>query len=237
MRFDAASNPYARAINTAAEAGVDERAAFIMRTYVHLAGAIFAFVALETALFFTGIAQALVPYMLGRGSWGIVLIAFIGVSWLADRWARNTTSLPMQYAGLGTYVLAQAVIFLPLMAIALQYDPNAIPTAALVTLVLFGGLTGIVFLTKRDFSFMRGILGVLALASLGVIACSLIFGFSLGVFFAGAMVALAGGYILYNTSNVLHHYRTDQHVSAALTLFADVALMFWYVLRIFMSRR
>lgn len=237
MRFDAASNPYARAINTAAEAGVDERAAFIMRTYVHLAGAIFAFVALETALFFTGIAQALVPYMLGRGSWLMVMAAFIGVSWLADRWARNTTSLAMQYVGLGTYVLAQAVIFLPLMAIALQYDPNAIPTAALVTLVLFGGLTGIVFLTKRDFSFMRGILGVLALASLGVIACSLIFGFSLGVFFAGAMVALAGGYILYNTSNVLHHYRTDQHVSAALTLFADVALMFWYVLRIFMSRR
>src|SRR5690606_4432764 len=114
---------------------------------------------------------------------------------------------------------------------------SAIPTAALVTLVLFGGLTGIVFLTRKDFSFMRGILGVLALAALGVIVCSWIFGFSLGVFFAGAMVALAGGYILYNTSNVLHHYRTDQHVSAALTLFADVALMFWWVLRIFMSRR
>ncbi len=237
MRFDAAENPYTRPINTAAEAGVDERAAFIMRTYMHLAGAIFAFVALETALFFTGIAQALVPYMVGRGSWAVVLFAFIGVSWIADRWARNATSLPMQYAGLGLFVAAEAVIFLPLIAIALQIDPSAIPTAALVTLVLFGGLTGIVFLTRKDFSFMRGVLGVLALAAFGVIICSMIFGFSLGVVFSGAMVALAGGYILYNTSNVLHHYRTDQHVSAALALFADVALMFWYVLRIFMSRR
>lgn len=237
MRFDAASNPYTRAINIAAEAGVEERAAFIMRTYMHLAGAIFAFVVLETALFFTGIAQALVPYMVGRGSWAIVLFAFIGVSWIADRWARSATSLPMQYAGLGLFVVAEAIIFLPMIAIALQFDPNAIPTAALVTLVLFGGLTGIVFLTRKDFSFMRGILGVLALAALGLIVCSMIFGFSLGVLFSGAMVALAGGYILYNTSNVLHHYRTDQHVAAALTLFADVALMFWYVLRIFMDRR
>jgi len=35
---------------------------------------------------------------------------------------------------------------------------------------------------------------------------------------------------------VLHHYRTDQHVAAALALFAAVALMFWFIVRIFMSR-
>lgn len=240
MQFDGNpyANPYARSISTVADVGVDERAAFIMKTYLHLVGAIFAFVALEAVLFVSGVAERLVPLMLGgRGAWAIVLGAFIGVSWIADRWARNTTSLGMQYLGLGLYVLAEAVVFLPLIAIALVYAPDAIPSAALVTLVLFGGLTGIVFLTRKDFSFLRGILGIAALAALAIIGCSLIFGFSLGVLFSGAMVALAGGYILYNTSNVLHHYRTDQYVSAALTLFADVALMFWYVLRIFLSRR
>ena len=117
------------------------------------------------------------------------------------------------------------------------YDPSAIPTAGLVTLVLFGGLTGIVFLTRHDFSFMRGILGIAGLAALGVIVASALFGFSLGVFFSGAMVLLAGGYILYYTSNVLHHYRVDQHVAASLALFSSVALLFWYVLQLFMSRR
>lgn len=224
---------------TAAQASVDDRAGFIVRTYLHLVGAIFAFVFLEAGLFLSGIAQRVSEtiFMTGRMGWIVVLLAFIGVSWLADRWARSDTSAGMQYAGLGLYVVAEAVIFMPLLWIAGQYDPSAIPTAGLVTLVLFGGLTGIVFLTRRDFSFLRGILGVAALGALGVIIASAIFGFSLGVFFSGAMVVLAGGYILYYTSNVLHHYRTHQHVAAALALFSAVALLFWYVLRLFLAAR
>ena len=45
------------------------------------------------------------------------------------------------------------------------------------------------------------------------------------------------GYILYYTSNILHQYRTDQYVAAALALFASVALLFWYVIQIFMASR
>jgi FtsH-binding integral membrane protein len=60
-------------------------------------------------------------------------------------------------------------------------------------------------------------------------------GFSLGIFFMGAMVAFAAAYILYDTSNVMKHYRTDQHVAASLALFASVALMFWYMLQLLMS--
>jgi FtsH-binding integral membrane protein len=52
--------------------------------------------------------------------------------------------------------------------------------------------------------------------------------------FCYAMVALASAAIIYNTSNVLHRYRTDQHVAAALALFAAVALLFWYILTIIM---
>lgn len=222
----------------AADASVDERAAFIMKTYAHLVGAVFAFVGIETALVLSGVAESVGMRMMGGGmSWLIVLGLFIGVNWLADRWARNATSKPMQYMGLALGVAAWSVIFMPITYIASQYYPKAIPSAALVTVVLFAGLTGIVFLTRKDFSFMRGILGVATLGAFAVIFASLLFGFDLGVLFAGAMVVLAGGYILYNTSNVLHHYRTDQYVSAALTLFADVALLFWYVLQIFMSRR
>ena len=62
------------------------------------------------------------------------------------------------------------------------------------------------------------------------------FGFELGTWFSVAMVAFAGAAILYDTSNVLHHYPEDRYVAGALQLFASVALMFWYVLRLFMSR-
>ncbi|HJL16080.1 MAG TPA: Bax inhibitor-1 family protein [Sandaracinaceae bacterium LLY-WYZ-13_1] len=235
MAFGAAAtetNPY-----SAARASVDERAAFIMKTYLHLVGAVFAFVAIETGLVMSGVAAKIAPFMMGRASWFVVLLLFIGVNWVADRWARNATSKPMQYLGLALGVGAWSVMFMPLIVIATMFSPEAIPSAALVTVVLFAGLTGIVFITRKDFSFMRGILGVASLGALAIIGASLLFGFSLGVLFSGAMVVLAGGYILYNTSNVLHYYRTDQYVSAALTLFADVALLFWYVLQIFMSRR
>jgi FtsH-binding integral membrane protein len=70
---------------------------------------------------------------------------------------------------------------------------------------------------------------------LGVIVASLLFGFSLGIFFAGLMIAYAAGAILYNTSNVLHHYRPEQHVAASLALFASVALLFWYVVQLVLA--
>ncbi len=72
--------------------------------------------------------------------------------------------------------------------------------------------------------------------AMGVIIVSLIFGFNLGTLFAGAMAIFASVAILYNTSNIIHHHRTDQYVGAALSLFAGVALLFWYILRIFMNR-
>jgi FtsH-binding integral membrane protein len=84
---------------------------------------------------------------------------------------------------------------------------------------------------------------VLASLALGVAIAAavrpngIVGGFGQGLGFAVGMVALACGFIIYNTSNIMHHYATDQHVSAALELFASVALLFWYVLRIFMSVR
>jgi hypothetical protein len=51
------------------------------------------------------------------------------------------------------------------------------------------------------------------------------------------MVGVAGAAILYDTSAVIHDYPEDRYVAASLQLFASVALMFWYVLQLFTSRR
>ena len=70
---------------------------------------------------------------------------------------------------------------------------------------------------------------------LGLIVISIFTGFNLGLWFSGFMVAFAAGAILYTTSNILHHYGTEDHVAAALALFASVAMLFWYVLRILLA--
>jgi len=113
----------------------------------------------------------------------------------------------------------------------------SLPALPLLLFFGFAGLTLIVLLTRKDFSFLRGILWWGGIVALVLIVAGTIFGFQLGTYFSVAMVALAGGAILYDTSNVLHHYPEDRYVGAALELFASVAMMLWYVLRLFMSRR
>ncbi len=232
---------YGASYAVAARAPADARVAFIQKTYGHLAGAILAFIGLETVLLhLPGIEQHFIIPML-RGSWLFVLFAFMAVGWIAERWARSDAAPGLQYLGLALYVVAEAVIFLPLLYLAAYRtgDPNVIPVAGILTLAIFGGLTLAVFITGRDFSFLRTALSVGGAVALGIIITSLLFGFSLGLIFCYAMVALMSGYILYYTSNVLYHYRTDQHVAAALALFASIATLFWYVLQITMlsSRR
>lgn len=223
-----------------ANAGLAARATFIEKTYLHLAGAIAAFVALEFALLSSDAAREFaMNSMIGsRFSWLIVLGAFMGISYVAERWARSATSKGMQYAGLGLYVVGEAVIFMPLLMIAQFYSGPENPiifTAGVSTLAIFAALTGIVLYTKKDFSWMRGALGIAGFAAMGLIVASLAFGFSLGIFFTVAMIAFAACYILYDTSNILHHYRTDQYVAASLGLFASVALLFWYVVRLLIA--
>ena len=181
------------------------RVDFIRRTYQHLAWAVLGFIVVEALLLQWSGAQVLVRTMTGGYSWFIVLAAFMGVSWLAEKWARSEASPQMQYAGLALFVVAEAIIFLPLLYIAAYFSsPNVIPTAGIVTALLFGGLTYIAFTTRRDFSFLGNILSLGGFVALGVIVASMLFGLNLGVFFAGLMVAYAGAAILYNTSNIMH---------------------------------
>ncbi len=225
--------------NSAAEALPEERAGFIRKTYLHLAAAILAFVALEAFLFVSGAAYTIMSTLRlgGSMSWLIVLGAFMGVSYLANSWANSNTSKPMQYLGLALYIVAEAIIFVPMMFMAASFGGgDVIAKAGIVTLGLFLGITSVVFLTRTDFSFLGPIIAIGGFVALGFIVASILFGFSLGSLFAFVMVAFAGTAILYETSNVLHRYHPTQHVAASLTLFAAIALLFWYILSIFSSR-
>lgn len=222
--------------STAERDYVEERARFLTRTYNHLFGAMAAFAAIEAALFATGLAPVIAGALLGT-SWLLVLGGFVVVSWLASRVAHRAESKLAQYAALGGFVVAEAILFVPLLVLANHFAPGAIASAGLVTIVGFAALTGVVLWSRRDFSFLGTLLtwgGVMALVAIGA---AVVFGFQLGTLFSVAMVGLAGGAILYDTSNVLHHYPEDRYVAASLELFASVALLFWYVLRLFVAAR
>lgn len=217
-------------------AAVDERAAFLQKTYLHLLGALLVFAAIDALIISVFHDQLLVwvPQITGGFNWLLVLGGFMVISWFADKWAHSGASRQTQYAGLATYVVAEALIFVPLLFIANEYFPGVIESAGLVTLIVFGGLTIACFLTRTDFSFLRWGLAASCVVALALIVGSFVFGFSLGIWFSVAMVAVACASILYNTSNVLHHYNTSQHVAASLSLFASIALLLWYVIQIFM---
>ena len=186
-------------------------------------------------MFGSGAAETIAQTLLG-GSWLLVLGAFMIVGWIASSVASSSASRGAQYAALAGYVVAEAIIFVPMLYLAEQTAAGVIQSAALVAVMGFAGLTAIVFITRTDFSFLRGMLmwgGVLALVA---IVGAVLFGFHLGTWFSVAMVGFAGAAILYDTSNVMLHYPEDRYVAASLSLFASVALLFWYVLQLFMSR-
>ena len=107
----------------------------------------------------------------------------------------------------------------------------------MLTGIAFVGLTGIVFTTGRDFGFLGKFLALAGIGALLMIVAAVLFGFELRTWFSIVMVIVACGAILRDTSNVIHRYPENAHVSAALELFASFALLLWYVLRLFMRRR
>lgn len=218
-----------------AERSVETRSNFIWRTYGHVAAAILLFAGIETYLFDSGLAQPLAQSMLNL-NWLLILGGFMIVGWLATHVAHTVQSKPLQYVALVGFVVAEAIIFVPLLAVAIALQPGIVESAVGVTLLGTAGLTAVALITRKDFSFLRGVLvwgGILAL--IGIVA-SVLFGFEMGTWFSVAMIGFAGAAVLYDTSNILHHYPEDRYVAAALQLFASVALMFWYVLRLFLSR-
>lgn len=219
------------------------RADFIIKTYLHLFGAILLFTGIEIFIFKSGLDKTITEALSGV-SWLVVLGGFVVVSWLASRTAHMAQSMAMQYVALIGFVLAEAIIFVPLLYIANEASSakfnspdNIIGSAALVTLVGFCGLTFVAFGTRKDFSFLGGLLRWVGIVAIMSIVGSVVFDFNLGTWFCIAMIVFAGAAILYDTSNIIRHYPQDRYVGAALELFASVALMFWYVLRLFIASR
>lgn len=215
-----------------------EKANFYKKTYLHVALSILAFIGVETILL-NIVPPQLIAMMFGqRYIWLLIIGVFWLASILASKWSLSQ-SKSTQYLGLGFYILLEAVIFMPLLFIAVNMTggTEVIFQAATLTVAMFAGISGVAFTSKRDFSFLRNIIIIGGFISIGLIVAGMIFGFNLGLWFSVGMVILALATILYQTSKLKDSYGTNQYVGAALQLFASIMLLFWYILSILMSRR
>jgi len=223
---------------TVAESPATERAAFLRKTYGLVALAIAAFVGLEAILLSLPGVEALVQkfFFASRIGWFGVMVVFMAGSYAAQYMAANPSSTGLQYAGLSLMVVLQSLIFLPLLFIASKYFGfEVIAKAAIITGVVFGGLTATVLLTGRDFSFLGGAVAVMSFGALAIMVVSMFMGGGLGIWFAFLMVAIMSAAILYQTSVIQTQYPTTMYVAAAVALFASIMTLFWYVLQIVMS--
>lgn len=217
-----------------ADASVDVRFDYMKRTYGYLMAGIAAFVGLEIFLFTTGIAEAIAEFVFGT-SWLLILGAFMLANWLATTWVFKASSKTGQLGAYGVIILAQALIFTPMLYIAFESVPGAVGQAAAISTVGFVGLSGVAITSSKDFSFLGAILKWVGVAALVLIVVAVLTGLNLGAWFSVAMIAFAGGAILWETQQILRHYPEGTELLAAVQLFSSVMLLFWYVLRLVMS--
>jgi hypothetical protein len=210
------------------------RVDFIRKTYTHVALAVLGFVLVEALFLNTPFIVEIGLAMTQGMTWLIVLGGFMFATSAIERWAMRSTSVQQQYLATFLYVVVEAFVFVPMLYMAIYFTESTavLNQAVVITLALFTGISYIALTSKKDFSFLSSALTVGGFIAIGLVVAGMLFGFSLGLWFSVAMVILAGGSILYQTSNVLHHYNKNQHVAAALGLFASLMLLFWYVLSI-----
>ncbi|RBP34948.1 hypothetical protein DFR65_101848 [Oceanihabitans sediminis] len=216
-----------------------DRIAFYKKTYAHVAGGVLVFILFEYLLLQSDAIVSFALSMTQGFKWLLMLGGFMFITNYAESIAMKSADKNKQYLAFGLYILAEAFIFVPLIYIAAYYmdsGPEILNQAAIVTLALFTGLTAVVFVTKKDFSFLRTGLTIGFFIAIGLIIAGTLFGFNLGLWFSVGMCLLAGGSILYQTSNLVNKYTTEDYIPAALGLFASLMLLFWYILSIFMSR-
>jgi FtsH-binding integral membrane protein len=221
-----------------AQATDAERVEFYKKTYTHVAGGVLLFVIFEYLLLQSVSIVEFALSMTQGYRWLIMLGGFMLATNYAESTVVKAANRNVQYMGYALYIFAQAFIFIPLIYIAIAYTESfeLLNQAAIVTLSLFVGLSAIVFVTRKDFSFMRAGLTAGFVIAFGMIIAGTLFGFNLGLWFSTGMCVLAAGSILYQTSNMIHKYGTEDYVPAALGLFASLMLLFWYVIQIFLSR-
>ena len=217
---------------TAARAGVEERMGFVRKVY---------------ALFFAATLFAIGGVGLGMYVFPQVMVWIVEHPFLTFfallggvMGAQAVRLVPVvNLLALFAFTTLTGVFISPLIAIYTQLNPASIWQAGLLTVGIFGGLTAYVFISKRDFSFMRGMLtvGLIVVVLAAVLNLFLVGSSALAFGVSCVALLLFSGFVLYDTSNIIRRYPVNEYVAGALDLYLDAFNIFLALLRILNAGR
>ena len=209
-------------LNVAAQATVEERMAFLRKIYGLLSLSI---LVAASASWMTITTPELFQFAVNNHF--MIFIAEIGAIFFA-MWARHKENLGL--IALFSFTFLTGLATAPMVA---AYG-HAVPQAASLTAIIFIGLSIYTITSKRDFSFLGGMLSVgILLLVVGGLLNALVFHSSATSFmFSSFGVFLFSGFIIYDTQNILKRYPTDEYISATLSLYLDVLNLFMSLLHI-----
>jgi FtsH-binding integral membrane protein len=209
------------------DASVETRLNFIRKTYVlFLMGILTAVAAGVVCLSVPAVNGAV--FGLLRSSPIILFLLIIGASIGAQAVSRIEG---LNYVALFGFTGLMGLLFAPIVAL---YAPTVVGQAAFLTVAIFGALTAYAFISRKDFSYLGGMLfiGVISLV-LGGLANAFFFKSGIASYMmAWVTVLIFSGYVLYDTSQIIHRYDERGYCSAALSLFLDFLNIFMALLRI-----
>ena len=221
---------------------LDERLTFLKRVYGWMSAALVVTVMGAAISIQSGIAEKI----LMSGFMGSILmfVGWVGLAFVGQRLRHTPTWNVVSFAA---YAFFTGFVVSSMVYLAMNFDSliagEALGTGTTsmqyvymalgATVLVFGTLTVYAMVTKRDFSWMRGMLVVaLVVLIVGGIANIFIASSGFGILLAGFGVLLFSGFILYDTQKILKTYPSNEHVAASMTLFLDFVLLFMEILRL-----
>ncbi len=216
---------------TAARAGLDERMGFVRKVY---------------ALFFAATLFAIGGVAVGVSYRPLLVFAFEhpyvmffamlgGV--MSAQAVRHVPGVNL--AALFGFTALTGVVISPLIAVYTRLNPASILQAGVLTVAIFGGLTAYVFVSKKDFSFMRGMVvtGLIVVFAASLLNFFIVGSSAFAFAISCAALLLFSGFVLYDTSNIIRRYPTNEYVAGALDLYLDAFNLFLALLRLLNAGR
>lgn len=235
--YNGAADPFSGGsqAQSVAQASAEAQLDFIRKTYVFFLAGILCALVVGTMTLQIGSLQVL-SQTLWNSSPLIVLALLLGGSFGAQAISRVEG---LNLIGLFGFTALIGFLFGPILAMYDRSAPGIVSQAAVMSAVVFGSLTAYVFVTRKNFQFIGGFLfvGMVSLIVGSVINMLWLKNWDFSYWLAWGSLVISSGFVLYTTSNMLHEYRSNEYVSAALSLFISFFNIFMSILRILAGRR
>jgi modulator of FtsH protease len=185
---------------------------------------------LSKTLIFSGVLAYLSIAM--NASHGIAFAATligIGLLWFAlPRTQNSAAGIPVIFAVTGLLGFGLG----PMLSYYLSVNPNIVMLAMGGTGTIFLGLSGYALSTRKDFSFMGGFIFVGMLVAIGAMLLNIFLGIpALALAVSAAVIMIMSGFILYQTSALIHGGETN-YIAATAGLFLSILNIFTSLLHI-----